>query len=509
MLGHRPMNVKDYVDIVRRRKWALIIPIVVVPIAAVLVGRALPKRYTATTTVLIGQQKIKESVVNDKPVSPDDLSQRLATIQQQILSRPNLEAIINRYDLFATQRGSVPIEDLEDALAKQVDIEPVQALPGSNYRGLPGFSISFTAKDPALAQKICTDITTMFTQGNLQQSEESAQNTTEFLERQLADAKTSLDSQDARLADFKRRYAGQLPDDTQTNLSVLQSLTTQLSAATADLNRAQQDRAFSETLLEQETASIQTTADSPANPDILQKQLSDAEERLADLRLKYTDNYPDVVKAKHDVDMLNQEIAEADQAAKVATPQKAVPSDAATSPEIQQLRAQVHQYDETIRQKTAEQKHLQDQIQAYQARINMSPLVEEQYKEITRDYQNALDFYNNLLTKKSQSAMDTELQKDEGEEQFQMVDPAELPQRPTFPKLGLFAAGGLGGGLALGVGLVLLLEMSDKSLHCEQDVEALLRIPMLSQMPLVHLGSSRTLSSGRPAAGRGGMNLTA
>ena len=82
MLGHRSMNVNDYLQIIRRRIWALVIPAVVVPVAALLVANSLPKRYTATTTVLVGQQRIQESIV--QPVSPDEMNQRLATIQQQV-----------------------------------------------------------------------------------------------------------------------------------------------------------------------------------------------------------------------------------------------------------------------------------------------------------------------------------------------------------------------------------------------------------------------------------------
>ncbi|MGO9642767.1 MAG: GNVR domain-containing protein [Candidatus Acidiferrales bacterium] len=509
MLGHRAMNVKDYLDIIRRRIWAFMIPLVVIPVAAILVGRVLPKRYTATTTVLVGQQRIQESLVNGKPVVANDVNQRIATIQQQILSRPSLEVIINRYNLFAKQRSTVPIEDLEDALAKQIEIAPVQALPGSDYRGDPGFSISVTAGSAELAQKVCTDITDMFTHSNTLQIQNRAKNTTDFLGQQLADAKTSLDSQDARLAEFKRRYLGQLPDETQANLGMLQSLTTQLSAVAADLNRAQQDRAFTETLLEQQIASLQTTSDSPTNPDTLQKQLSDAEALLATLQSKYTDDHPDVIKAKHDITVLKQKIAQANQAAQANPPQKAPSQEPVTSPEVQQLRAQLHQYDEVIRQKSVDQKRIQDQIQMYQTRVNMSPLVEQEYKEITRDYQNASDFYNDLLTKKSQSTVDTHLQEEDGGEQFQVVDPAELPQRPTFPKLTYFAAGGLAGGFAIGVALVLLLEMSDKSLRCEQDVEVLLRIPMLAQMPIIDASTGKNFRRGPSVSEQGGINLTA
>ena len=507
MLGHRSMNVNDYVQILRRRVWALVVPVVVVPVIAVLIAGALPKRYTATTTVLVGQQRIQQSLI--QPVSPDEMNQRLATIQQQIESRPNLQTIIDRYGLFAKDRATVPIEDLEDALAKQIEIAPIQPLPGSNYRGLPGFSITLTAGSAELAQKICTDITNMFIQENQIERLGGANATTQFLDQQLADAQASLNAQDARLAQFKERYAGQLPEETQNNLGMLQSLSTQLSAVTADLNRAQQDRAFTQTLLDQQTAAMQATTANPTDIDTLQKQLADAEAQLADLQSKYTDDYPDVKKAKHEVQTLKDEITAANQSAQTNPAPQAPTASTATTPQIQQLRAQLHQYDETIREKSTEQKRLQDQMQSYQARVNMSPVVEQEYKEITRDSQNASDFYNKLLTEKSQSSVVSGLVNNEGSEQFQVVDPAELPQRPTFPKRSLFAAGGLAGGLALGIGLVLLLEMNDKSLRCEQDIEVLLRIPMLAQVPLVDSGAGKDFQRGPSYSEGHEMNLRA
>jgi polysaccharide chain length determinant protein (PEP-CTERM system associated) len=507
MLGHRAMNVNDYWNIFRRRIWAFVIPIVVVPMAAILVASILPKSYTATTTVLVGQGRIQQTVA--PPVNPDEMSQRLATIQQQILSRPNMESIIDRYGLFAKDRATVPIEDLEDDLTKQIVIAPIDSLQGTNYKGLPGFSVTVTANGAELAQKICADLTNMFIQQNVTQRRGGADATSQFLDQQLADAKASLDAQDARLAQFKERYVGQMPEETQTNLTMLQSLSTQLSAATADLNRAQQDRAFTQTLLDQQIAAMQTTTDNATDIDTLQKELADAEARLADLQSKYTDDHPDVKKAKHDVQVLKDEINAANQNAQANSVPKTPAVQTLTSPQIQQLRAQVHQYDETIKEKTIEQKRLQDQIQTYQARVNMSPVVEQEYKEITRDSQNASDFYNKLLTEKSQSSVVTGLVNDEGSDEFQVLDPPEVPQRPSFPKRSIFAAGGLAGGLALGVGLVVFLEMNDKSLRCEQDVEVLLRIPMLTHMPLIDMGPGKSFQRGSSVPKGNEINLRA
>lgn len=110
-------------------------------------------------------------------------------------------------------------------------------------------------------------------------------------------------------------------------------------------------------------------------------------------------------------------------------------------------------------------------------------MVEEQYKELTRGYQTALDSYNDLQKKRDQSQMATELERQQEGEQFRVLDPANLPDKPSFPNRPLFAASGLAGGLGLGLALAFLLEMRDTSMRTERDVEFVLRLPVLAMVP--------------------------
>jgi uncharacterized protein involved in exopolysaccharide biosynthesis len=162
------------------------------------------------------------------------------------------------------------------------------------------------------------------------------------------------------------------------------------------------------------------------------------------------------------------------------------PAKLATEPaQIQQLRAQIHQYDQVIKERTQQQEDIQGQIKLYQGRVQASPAVEQEYKLLTRDHQSALDFYNDLLKKRDQSSMAMNLEESQQGEQFQVLDPANMPDKPSFPKVPLFAGGGFAGGLALGLGLTLLLEMSDTSMRSERDVEAALRLPVLATIPVI------------------------
>jgi uncharacterized protein involved in exopolysaccharide biosynthesis len=160
-------------------------------------------------------------------------------------------------------------------------------------------------------------------------------------------------------------------------------------------------------------------------------------------------------------------------------------------PRIQQLRAQIFQYEQIIQEKNREQEQLKQQIKLLQARLQLSPQVEQEFKELTRDYQTALEFYNELLKKRTLSAMATDLERRQQSEQFRVLDQASLPDRPSFPNRPLFALGGLGGGLALGLGMAFVLEARDRSLRTERDVEFYLRVPSLALIPSVASGKTK------------------
>jgi uncharacterized protein involved in exopolysaccharide biosynthesis len=322
--------------------------------------------------------------------------------------------------------------------------------------------------------------------------------TTQFLGQQLEDAKAKLDEQDTRLAAFQRRNLGSLPDQNQTNLNLLTGLNSQLEASTQALSRAQQDKSFAESLLSQQTAAWQASQ-AGQNPETFDQQLAALQAQLIALQSKYTDDHPDVIKAKNDIANLKQKIADSEQQEKPAgaAGTEKIARTLTEPVQIQQLRVQIHLYDQVIKERTQQQEEIQKQIRTYQARVQSSPAVEQEYKLITRDHQSALDFYNDLLKKRDQSAMATNLEQSQQGEQFQVLDPANLPDKPSFPKMPLFAGGGFGAGLVLGLGLTLLLEMQDTSMRSERDVEVVLRLPVLAMIPVItqDRGKGRTQPS--------------
>jgi polysaccharide chain length determinant protein (PEP-CTERM system associated) len=499
----RELTPADYIAMIRRR-WVLIVIFALIgPPLAYGISRFLPNRYKSHTLVLIEPPNVSESLV--RQVDMVSVGQRIVSMQQQILSRASLESLIHQYGLDSGGQGKVSIDDLIDQLQKAIEVTAVQPTLETGDRYLPGFNVNVSLASPRTAQAVCTAVTSMFIQENDRIQQHHAEETTQFLSAQLVQAKADLDAQDGKLAAFKGRYIGSLPDDEQTNLNLLTGLTSQLDAASQALARAQQDKSFAQSMLTQQIAAWQATQNG-RDPDTLEQQLATMRSQLASLELRYTDDYPDVIKAKADVAKLEKKIAETGEAKPV--PDSSKTSKTAAEPaQITQWRAQIHTADQMIAEKTREQEQIKSQIGLYQSRVQGSPVVEEQYKELTRGYQTALDSYNDLLKKRSESAMSGELSKEQQGEQFTVLDPANLPDAPSFPNRPLFALGGLGGGLAIGLGLAFLFEMQDTSLRTERDVEVGLRLPVLAMVPAIGPAagkkSNKTAVSGLASTGLG------
>jgi polysaccharide chain length determinant protein (PEP-CTERM system associated) len=484
MIG-RQLTREDYVAIFRRHRRTLILLAMLGPTVGYLVCFVLPKQYTSQTVILVGQPAVPVSYVTD--IRSGDLNSRLTSLQEQILRSSRLESIITKFALYSEERTQhASMEGLVERLRKKISVVPVKPMAESNSTQLPGFIIKVTDRNPAVAQKLSDEVAWVFLQENRRVQHEQATGTAEFLTKKLEDAKAKLDDQDAKLAAFKGRYAGALPDEQPANLSSLAGLYTQLDAATQALERAQQDKSFTEATLMQQMAS--QSADNPS----AQKQLTEMQSELSSLLTKYTEDHPD----------LRQSIADLKQ--KMTSSQgtssgRGATTAAVEAPEIQQLRAQVYQYDAIIKEKTAQQRDIQRQIGRYQSRVQVGPNVEEQYKLLTRDHESALNSYNDLLKKRSESAMMGDINHQAETAEFRILDRANLPESPSFPNPLYFSLGGLAVGLALGFGIIALCKVRDKTLRTEEDVEFFLQLPTLANIPSVE-GARRRAAAGKDSS---------
>ncbi|HTS35573.1 MAG TPA: Wzz/FepE/Etk N-terminal domain-containing protein [Candidatus Solibacter sp.] len=488
MIENRELTIDDYLAMLRRRAKVILIPALLAPLTAYMVSYFFPAKYTSQSLVLVEGQKVPENMV--QPVVSQDLTMRVATLQQQVMSQSQLQPVVEK---LYPNLGPAGVNRIIDSIQANMNLEPVVTSlsaigtsagkpPKPGQSPVPGFYISYTASKAREAQQICNELTTLMVSQNLHSIQDAAAGTSAVLGHGLDDAKRNLDDMDAKLAAFKKEHVGQLPDDEENNFKILTGLNTQLEANTQQLNRAQADKSYAESMLAQQLGAWKALQSS-TNPQTLEKQLSEMQSQLVQLEAKYTEDHPDVIKLKADIAGVRKKLAEINNAPADASQGTDEKASAMEPAEIRQLRLQIHQYGELIAAATRDQKRLQTEIATYQSRVSLSPAVEEQYKELTRDYSIALKGYQDLLAKKNTADLTVKMNNQEEGERMFPLNPANLPDSPSFPNRLFFAGGGLGAGLGFGLALALWMEFRDKSIRNEADAEAALDLPMLVSVP--------------------------
>jgi polysaccharide chain length determinant protein (PEP-CTERM system associated) len=491
MIQNRELTMDDYLAMLRRRAKVILIPALLAPLVGFLVSYAFTPKYTSQSTILVEGQKVPDTMV--QPVATEDLAARINTLVAQVTSQAALKPMLQK--IYGPGKSEQSIDDLIDGIntGETFNVEAVAtdiASTGGGRRrsgqGMqePAFRLSYTDSTPRQAQEICSGLTSLLLEKNLTYMQDRATGTTNVLSKGIEDAKRNLDELGSKLAAFKKQYVGQLPGDEEDNLKILMGLNSQLEANTQTLNRAQQDKAYTESVLAQQLATWKMSQSS-TNPETLEKQLSDLQSELLSLQARYTDDHPDVIKTKADIAEVRKKLAEINKASSSAVDGGNDKASAMEPAEIRQLRMQVHQYSDLITAATRDQKRYQQEIATYQGRVSLSPAVEEQYKELTRDSDNAQKNYQDLLANKSKADLTVNMTNQSEGERMINLNPASAPDSPSFPNRLMFAGGGLGVGLALGIGLAMWLEVRDQSIRTEADAESVLDLPLLAAVPWV------------------------
>ncbi len=470
------LGLQEILAIARRRWLWIVIPLLLGPVAGYLVSRKITPVFTSQAFVLIEAQKVPDTFVPS--MVTDQLETRLLTMQEQILSRTRLQALIEQFGLYQSDVRRVSMDELVARLKKDIKVTPIRPDSSNTLRG---FYVAVDSDSPGTAQKVCSQVLSMFMDENLKARSQRAEDTTQFLTGQLEDAKQKLDENDSKLAEFKTRYLGRLPTDEQSNLQMLSTLSTRLDSVNEAISQAQQQKVTQGSLLAQRVGASGNAHLPAGKVSDLEKQIADLRAQLATLESQYTPEHPDVLALKSHIASLQDQLRSARTSAPQAAP--AVNEQVSDDTETAQLRAAVRALDETIKIKRAEQVRLEQEIASFQSRVQLSPMVEEQYKGLTRDYESSLQFYNDLLTKKTQSEMIRDLEQRREGEQFRVMDAPEFPTKPSWPNRQKFALGGLMAGFALGGALAAMFEFKERLIRTERDIQTHLGLPVFTVIP--------------------------
>ena len=483
------IDIGRYVDIVRRRHLQFLIPLFLGWLLVWGSSWVLPPRYKSNTLILVEQPTMPSNLVT--PNVNENLQDRLESISQQILSRTRLLLIIDKLNLYKNGRRSLAPDEKVALMRKDIDIELVR---DPQNAAINAFRISYSAPNPREAQQVTGELTNLFIDENTRVREQESEDTTRFMEDQVASARSSLADQDARVRAFQAQHEGELPDQQASNLQILSGLQQQLQNEQDALNAAKQQRVYHQSLMDQYHAlqgTTRTTAGAPTGLPGIDQRLETLRARLADLSTRYTDQYPEIQNLKEEIAksektreqlLADMQRGAGGKQAKADSESSAVVDPAQNAPFLQlQSQLQADQTDISNREQAIAS--VKSRIDQYQARLGEEPAVEQQLADLTRGYDQSKANFDDLLRKESQSQMATSMEQMQEGERFTMIDPPSLPAKPDFPNRLKMCGAGLGAGLAMGVLIVAGLEFLDDRLHTDKQIRALLPVVVVAEIP--------------------------
>ncbi|MGH9631616.1 MAG: GumC family protein [Bryobacteraceae bacterium] len=495
------MDIEDYIDILRRHKTWILGPVFCLTVVAVVIAFLWPDTYVSSAIIRVVPPQVPETFV---PTNINiEMSQRINSMAQEILSRGNLTNIVNTYNLYPEERLRKPMEDVVEGMRKDVKIGNVVSLT-SKRDGVSAFQISFSYEDRFIAQKVTADLVSRFMSENTQQRTQASFMTTQFLKDQVEAARRDLETIEARLAEFRTKFAGRLPDQVHTNQVRLNSLEQRIGNINNAMGRISQEKLMLETdlraaknqleALESMPNAIPVEAQSPALAG-MERSIRNLQTQIAALLEHYKENYPDVVRAKAQLSALMKTrdtmLKEEEESATPHVPGSSR-AERIYARETAQARAMIARLETAIRSKDLQaEQYSRDitaaeaSIEVLQGRIQALPASEQQYAEVVRDRELAKMRYDEMNRKMSQSEVSSDLEKRQQGESLEVLDPASTPQTPTEPKRPLLIAVGTATGLMFGLFLAGFREAKDASLKNLKDVRAYTQLPVLGSIPLL------------------------
>jgi polysaccharide chain length determinant protein (PEP-CTERM system associated) len=435
-----------------RRPWLVIVPLLLSLVAAVALSFLLPPRYRSSTLILVAPEQMPANFVPQ--MSTEKITRRLATLRQEVQSRTRLELVARELDPYGTI-GKEPLINTIEQMRRSVTV---------SVKGDDAFTIEFEHRDPKMAMLVADRLTSLFMEEVVGSRERQVSTAYEFIGKQLQDARQQLEEKEAALRDYKERHMGQLPEQVQANLATLQRLQLEQQTIADNLRKATD----AQLLLESTSNPVGAPGATPP-PD----SLAALRAQLTQLKTRYTDQHPDVRALQSRIDALEKAAAAAGPGAPPPDPgaRAAQQRLREAKVEVQSLRAQLVEVDR--------------RIAAFEVRVEAAPRREQEIMGLTRDYQKLSENYTALLSKKLDAEMAERLEQQQKGQQFRILDPAYLPERPSFPNRGLFALVGALAGLMLGVGLAVVIDVIDPTMKDAESVAAAFSFPVLAVIPFV------------------------
>lgn len=550
---------REYLAILRRHAMLIIAVTTVCGAVAIAVAAGLPPVYRSTATILVQEQEIPPDLVRSTITSFAD--ERIQVISQQIMTRAVLLDLVDKYDLYQKYRDRESNESIVERMRKDIKLSTVDASisdrsSGRRVNATIAFELSYDSPHPDRAQKVVDYLVSLFLQENIKARQQSAAETTAFLSQEAERLAKQIQEIEANLAAFKRRYAGRTPESSAVNMQLSERTESELLRIERETSMLQDRRLSLEAQLPLIKPNLPLATDArgeqvlgPAerlkalqaqyrsasakygsdHPDIRRMQreiaalktetgtsepganaaadLKELESQLAGLKERYSEDHPDVQRLKRSIVALKASGVTAAAGSpsrshsSIAVPQRA------DNPAYIALLSQL----ESTRRELAHLAALRDDLRAkqrtYDSRLLQIPEIEREYRDLTRDYDNAQTRYREVKAKQMQAEVALELEKDRKAERFALSEPPSYPERPASPKRLRIALIGLVASLGGGLGLAWLRDLLHPSVKGPQELARIARVPVLTAIPYIETRRERVGKRRRIALGLLGIAL--
>ena len=453
-----------------RRKSLIVCVAIVVFLLSGYTAMILPNIYQSSSLILISPQRVPSSFVTSTITT--DLAERMQSIIQEILSRTQLEKIVKEFNLFPASTSST-LEDRIERLRKAVKVE---------FRRNNVFQLSYESDNPETAKQVTSRLASLFIEQNLQVREQQAMGTKSFMSAEADRLRKELEEQEMVVNQYKAANRYELPDQQDSNLRTLEQLRREMEAGNQRLTALQerkgilQKQTVESDILGVDLLGGALTGTAETGTQSVQVQMRKKE--LESLLQRYSSKHPDVVRIKKEIESLEGEGRDVGSS-------KPTPSASASSgnPLKQVLQTQVTDIDAEIQTLRSQRDQIRNQIGTLQSRVDASPIRAIELSKISRGYEITLRKYQDLLAKSLESELSENMEKKQKGEQFQILDPANLPLKPLRPNRPLIVLLGFLIGLGGGFGLAFVWENLDTSFKRSDEISAYVDVPLLATIP--------------------------
>jgi len=465
------------VEVWRRRKWLGIV-LFTMPAAALLsLAVSLPNLYSSTATVLVEQQQIPEGFVKSSVTGEADT--RLNLIREKLLNRAGLLELVERFDLYSELRKKAPEEAVVERMRKDIVLE-LKELQRQVYGrdGTFGFKVSYRGRDPETVAKVANTLATQYVDENLKMRTHQAGETTMLLKKQLNDIKQRHEEDERKIAAFKQRHMGELPEQIDVNLSTLGRLNQELTSNSEHQMRVLERRErLGKQLFDLNSGA---PAASIYNPDSMTHHLEKLRTELTELRTRASAKHPDVIRVQGEIAAIEKALAETAKDAKLDPAQSAA---LLSSPE--DIKHALRELDHELKTLKSEEQRLRGEASSIQRRVERSPQHAQEFQQLERDYKMTKDLYFSVLQRYEDAQLAESMEQAKHVGQMKIVDPAMPSRAPVAPSRLKLMLGALALSIALAIGGMMMSEHRDQSFHDVESLRSFTKVPILVRVPAI------------------------